>query len=179
MDRNLAGETSFCFSPTLTETASTELLKIQGSIDQLKTELYHELYQQNDHIVKLENMVTSEMDTLDQKINTNKVIASREIASLKQDIQVIGWVLFCMLMLLPVRIFNWFKCFAEVTVCESTVEYEETVAHAVLIVLRPLNASPNVDKKTIRALNKLSYKSLARIKKAEKKPNFKIILSAF
>lgn len=175
MDRNLAGETSFRFSPTLTETASTELLKIQQSIDQLNTELH----QQNNHIVKLENMATSEVDTLDRKINTNKVIASREIASLKQDIQAIGWVLFRMLMLLPVRIINWFKCFAEVTVCESTVEYEGTVAHAVLIVLRPLNASPNVDKKTIRALNKLSYKSLARIEKAEKKPNFKIILSAF
>lgn len=175
MDRNLAGETSFRFSPTLTETASTELLKIQGSIDQLKTELH----QQNDHFVRLEDRINTEVDTLNQKIYRDKTIASREISSVKRDIQVIGWVLFRMLMLLPIRIFNWFKCFAEVTVCESTVEYEGAVAHAVLIVLRPLNASPNVDKKTIRALNKLSYKSLAKIEKAEKKPNFKIILSAF
>ena len=177
MDRNLAGETSFRVSPTLTETASTELLKIQGSIDQLKTELH----QQNDHFVRLEDRINTEVDTLNQKIYRDKTIASREISSVKQDIQVIGWVLFRMLMLLPVRIVNWFKCFAEVTVCESTVEYEGAVAHAVLIVLRPLNASPNpnVDKKTIRALNKLSYKSLAKIEKAEKKPNFKIILSAF
>lgn len=175
MDRNLAGETSFRFSPTLSETASTELLKIQGSIDQLTVDVH----QQNDHISKFERNVASEMDTLHQKIYRDKTIASREISSIKQDIQAIGWVLFRMLMLLPVRIVNWFKCFAEVTVCESTVEYEGAVAHAVLIVLRPLNASPNVDKKTIRALNKLSYKSLAKIEKAEKKPNFKIILSAF
>ena len=175
MDRNLAGETSFRFSPTLTETASTELLKIQGSIDQLKTELH----QQNDHFVRLEDRINTEVDTLNQKIYRDKTIASREISSVKQDIQVIGWVLFRLLMLLPVRIFNWFKCFAEVTVCESTVEYEGKDTHAVLIVLRPLNVSPNVDKKTIRALNKLSYKSLVKIEKAEKKPNFKIILSAF
>ena len=175
MDRNLAGETSVRFSPTLTETASTELLKIQGSIDQLKTELH----QQNDHFVRLEDRINTEVDTLNQKIYRDKTIASREISSIKQDSQAIGKVLFRMLMLLPVRIFNWFKCFAEITVCESTVEYEGKDAHAVLIILRPLNVSPNVDKKTIRALNKLSYKSLAKIEKAEKKPNFKIILSAF
>lgn len=175
MDRNLAGETSFRFSPTLTETASTELLKIQQSIDALNTDVY----QQENHIAKLEDTTTRAQEELDQKINTNKIIASREIASVKQDIQAIGWVIFRMLMLLPVRIVNWFKCFAEVTVCESTVEYEGMVAHAVLIALRPLNASPNVNKKTIRELNKLSYKSLAKIEKAEKKPNFKIILSAF
>lgn len=175
MDRNLAGETSFRFSPTLTESASTELLKIQGTIDQLKTELH----QQNDHFARLEDRINTEVDTLHRKIFTDKTIASREIASLKQDIQAIGLVIFRMLMLLPVRVVNWFKCFAEVTVCESTVEYEGTVVHAVLIVLRPLNMSPNIDKKTIRALNKLSYKSLARIEKAEKKPTFKIILSAF
>lgn len=175
MDRNLAGETTFRFSPTLTESASTELLKIQQSIDALNTDVY----QQENHIAKLEDTTTRVQEELDQKINTNKVIASMEIASLKQDIQAIGWVIFRMLMLLPVRIVNWFKCFAEVTVCESTVEYEGRVAHAVLIVLRPLDVSPNIDKKTIRALNKLSYKSLVRIKKAEKKPTFKIILSAF
>lgn len=175
MDRNLAGETSFRFSPTLSETAYTELLKIQGSIDQLTVDVR----QQSDHISKFERNVASEVDALHQKIYLNNKEVAKDIFSLKQDIQAIGWVLFRMLMLLPVRIVNWFKCFAEVTVCESTVEYEGTVAHAVLIVLRPLNASPNVDKKTIRALNKLSYKSLARIEKAEKKPNFKIILSAF
>lgn len=175
MDRNLAGETSFRFSPTLTETASTELLKIQGSIDQLTVDVR----QQNDHISKFEGAVSSEMDVIHQKIYLNNKEVAKDVLSLKHDTQAIGWVLFRMLMLLPVRIFNWFKCFAEVTVCESTVEYEGTVAHAVLIVLRPLNASPNVDKKTIRALNKLSYKSLAKIEKAEKKPNFKIILSAF
>lgn len=177
MDRNLAGETSFRFSPTLTETASTELLKIQGSIDQLTVDVR----QQNEHISKFEGAVSSEMDAIHQKIYLNNKEVAKDILSIKQDIQVIGWVLFRMLMLLPVRIVNWFKCFAEVTVCESTVEYEGAVAHAVLIVLRPLNASPNpnVDKKTIRALNKLSYKSLAKIEKAEKKPNFKIILSAF
>lgn len=175
MDRNLAGETSFRFSPTLTETASTELLKIQGSIDQLTVDVR----QQNDHISKFEGAVSSEMDVIHQKIYLNNKEVAKDVLSLKHDTQAIGWVLFRMLMLLPVRIFNWFKCFAEVTVCESTIEYEGTVAHAVLIVLRPLNASPNVDKKTIRALNKLSYKSLAKIEKAEKKPNFKIILSAF
>ena len=175
MDRNLAGETSFRFSPTLSETASTELLKIQGSIDQLTVDVR----QQSDHISKFERNVASEVDALHQKIYLNNKEVAKDILSIKQDIQAIGWVLFRMLMLLPVRIFNWFKCFAEVTVCESTVEYEGAVAHAVLIVLRPLNASPNVDKKTIRALNKLSYKSLAKIEKAEKKPNFKIILSAF
>lgn len=175
MDRNLAGETSFRFSPTLSETASTELLKIQGSIDQLTVDVR----QQNEHISKFEGAVSSEMDAVHQKIYLNNKEVAKDVLSLKHDIQAIGRVLFRMLMLLPVRIFNWFKCFAEVTVCESTVEYEGAVAHAVLIVLRPLNASPNVDKKTIRALNKLSYKSLARIKKAEKKPNFKIILSAF
>lgn len=175
MDRNLAGETSFRFSPTLTETASTELLKIQGSIDQLTVDVR----QQNDHISKFESNVASEVDALHQKIYLNNKEVAKGILSIKQDIQAIGWVLFRMLMLLPVRIVNWFTCFAEVTVCESTVEYDGAVAHAVLIVLRPLNASPNVDKKTIRALNKLSYKSLARIEKAEKKPNFKIILSAF
>lgn len=175
MDRNLAGETSFRFSPTLSETASTELLKIQGSIDQLTVDVR----QQSDHISKFERNVASEVDVLHQKIYLNNKEVAKDILSIKQDIRAIGCVLFRMLMLLPVRIFNWFKCFAEVTVCESTVEYEGTVAHAVLIVLRPLNASPNVDKKTIRALNKLSYKSLARIEKAEKKPNFKIILSAF
>lgn len=175
MDRNLAGETSFRFSPTLSETAYTELLKIQGSIDQLTVDVR----QQSDHISKFERNVASEVDALHQKIYLNNKEVAKDIFSLKQDIQAIGWVLFRMLMLLPVRIVNWFKCFAEVTVCESTVEYEGTVAHAVLIVLRPLNASPNVDKKTIRALNKLSYKSLAKIEKAEKKPNFKIILSAF
>ena len=175
MDRNLAGETSFRFSPTLTETASTELLKIQGSIDQLTVDVR----QQNDHISKFEGAVSSEMDVIHQKIYLNNKEVAKDVLSLKHDTQAIGWVLFRMLMLLPVRIFNWFKCFAEVTVCESTVEYEGTVAHAVLIVLRPLNVSPNVDKKTIRELNKLSYKSLARIEKAEKKPNFKIILSAF
>ena len=119
------------------------------------------------------------MDVIHQKIYLNNKEVAKDVLSLKHDTQAIGWVLFRMLMLLPVRIFNWFKCFAEITVCESTVEYEGTVAHAVLIVLRPLNVSPNVDKKTIRELNKLSYKSLARIEKAEKKPNFKIILSAF
>lgn len=175
MDRNLAGETSFRFSPTLTETASTELLKIQGSIDQLTVDVH----QQSDHISKIERNVDSEVDVLHQKIYLNNKEVAKDILSIKQDIKAIGWVLFRTLMLLPVRIVNWFKCFAEVTVCESTVEYEGTVAHAVLIVLRPLNASPNVDKKTIRALNKLSYKSLAKIEKAEKKPNFKIILSAF
>lgn len=175
MDRNLAGETSFRFSPTLTETASTELLKIQGSIDQLTVDVR----QQNDHISKFEGAVSSEMDVIHQKIYLNNKEVAKDVLSLKHDTQAIGWVLFRMLMLLPVRIFNWFKCFAEVTVCESTVEYEGTVAHAVLIVLCPLNVSPNVDKKTIRALNKLSYKSLARIEKAEKKPNFKIMLSAF
>ena len=175
MDRNLAGETSFRFSPTLSETASTELLKIQGSIDQLTVDVR----QQNDHISKFEGAVSSEMDVIHQKIYLNNKEVAKDVLSLKHDTQAIGWVLFRMLMLLPVRIFNWFKCFAEVTVCESTVEYEGTVAHAVLIVLRPLNVSPNVDKKTIRELNKLSYKSLARIEKAEKKPNFKIILSAF
>ena len=175
MDRNLAGETSFRFSPTLTETASTELLKIQGSIDQLTVDVR----QQNDHISKFEGAVSSEMDVIHQKIYLNNKEVAKDVLSLKHDTQAIGWVLFRMLMLLPVRIFNWFKCFAEITVCESTVEYEGTVAHAVLIVLRPLNVSPNVDKKTIRELNKLSYKSLARIEKAEKKPNFKIILSAF
>ena len=175
MDRNLAGETSFRFSPTLSETASTELLKIQGSIDQLTVDVR----QQNDHISKFEGAVSSEMDVIHQKIYLNNKEVAKDVLSLKHDTQAIGWVLFRMLMLLPVRIFNWFKCFAEVTVCESTVEYEGTVAHAVLIVLRPLNLSPNVDKKTIRELNKLSYKSLARIEKAEKKPNFKIILSAF
>ena len=175
MDRNLAGETSFRFSPTLTETASTELLKIQGSIDQLTVDVR----QQNDHISKFEGAVSSEMDVIHQKIYLNNKEVAKDVLSLKHDTQAIGWVLFRMLMLLPVRIVNWFKCFAEITVCESTVEYEGTVAHAVLIVLRPLNVSPNVDKKTIRELNKLSYKSLARIEKAEKKPNFKIILSAF
>ena len=175
MDRNLAGETSFRFSPTLSETASTELLKIQGSIDQLTVDVR----QQNDHISKFEGAVSSEMDVIHQKIYLNNKEVAKDVLSLKHDTQAIGWVLFRMLMLLPVRIVNWFKCFAEITVCESTVEYEGTVAHAVLIVLRPLNVSPNVDKKTIRALNKLSYKSLARIEKAEKKPNFKIILSAF
>lgn len=175
MDRNLAGETSFRFSPTLTETASTELLKIQGSIDQLTVDVR----QQNDHISKFEGAVSSEMDVIHQKIYLNNKEVAKDVLSLKHDTQAIGWVLFRMLMLLPVRIFNWFKCFAEITVCESTVEYEGTVAHAVLIVLRPLNVSPNVDKKTIRELNKLSYKSLARIEKAEKKPNFKIILSTF
>ena len=175
MDRNLAGETSFRFSPTLSETASTELLKIQGSIDQLTVDVR----QQNDHISKFECAVSSEMDVIHQKIYLNNKEVAKDVLSLKHDTQAIGWVLFRMLMLLPVRIFNWFKCFAEITVCESTVEYEGTVAHAVLIVLRPLNVSPNVDKKTIRELNKLSYKSLARIEKAEKKPNFKIILSAF
>ena len=175
MDRNLAGETSFRFSPTLTETASTELLKIQGSIDQLTVDVR----QQSDHISKFEGAVSSEMDVIHQKIYLNNKEVAKDVLSLKHDTQAIGWVLFRMLMLLPVRIFNWFKCFAEITVCESTVEYEGTVAHAVLIVLRPLNVSPNVDKKTIRELNKLSYKSLARIEKAEKKPNFKIILSAF
>lgn len=175
MDRNLAGETSFRFSPTLSETASTEFLKIQGSIDQLTVDVH----QQNDHISKFESDVVSEVGALHQKIYLNNKEVAKDILSIKQDIQAIGWVLFRILMLLPVRIFNWFKCFAEITVCESTVEYEGAVAHAVLIVLRPLNASPNVDKKTIRALNKLSYKSLARIEKAEKKPNFKIILSAF
>lgn len=175
MDRNLAGETSFRFSPTLSETASTELLKIQGSIDQLTVDVR----QQNEHISKFEGAVSSEMDAVHQKIYLNNKEVAKDVLSLKHDIQAIGRVLFRMLMLLPVRIFNWFKCFAEVTVCESTVEYEGAVAHAVLIVLRPLNASPNVDKKTIRALNKLSYKSLAKIEKAEKKPNFKIILSAF
>ena len=175
MDRNLAGETSFRFSPTLSETASTELLKIQGSIDQLTVDVR----QQNDHISKFEGAVSSEMDVIHQKIYLNNKEVAKDVLSLKHDTQAIGWVLFRMLMLLPVRIVNWFKCFAEITVCESTVEYEGTVAHAVLIVLRPLNVSPNVDKKTIRALNKLSYKSLAKIEKAEKKPNFKIILSAF
>ena len=175
MDRNLAGETSFRFSPTLTETASTELLKIQGSIDQLTVDVR----QQSDHISKFEGAVSSEMDVIHQKIYLNNKEVAKDVLSLKHDTQAIGLVLFRMLMLLPVRIFNWFKCFAEVTVCESTVEYEGTVAHAVLIVLRPLNVSPNVDKKTIRELNKLSYKSLAKIEKAEKKPNFKIILSAF
>ena len=175
MDRNLAGETSFRFSPTLSETASTELLKIQGSIDQLTVDVR----QQNDHISKFEGAVSSEMDVIHQKIYLNNKEVAKDVLSLKHDTQAIGWVLFRMLMLLPVRIVNWFKCFAEITVCESTVEYEGTVAHAVLIVLRPLNVSPNVDKKTIRELNKLSYKSLARIEKAEKKPNFKIILSAF
>ena len=175
MDRNLAGETSFRFSPTLTETASTELLKIQGSIDQLTVDVR----QQSDHISKFEGAVSSEMDVIHQKIYLNNKEVAKDVLSLKHDTQAIGWVLFRMLMLLPVRIVNWFKCFAEITVCESTVEYEGTVAHAVLIVLRPLNVSPNVDKKTIRELNKLSYKSLARIEKAEKKPNFKIILSAF
>ena len=175
MDRNLAGETSFRFSPTLSETASTELLKIQGSIDQLTVDVR----QQSDHISKFEGAVSSEMDVIHQKIYLNNKEVAKDVLSLKHDTQAIGWVLFRMLMLLPVRIFNWFKCFAEITVCESTVEYEGTVAHAVLIVLRPLNVSPNVDKKTIRELNKLSYKSLARIEKAEKKPNFKIILSAF
>ena len=175
MDRNLAGETSFRFSPTLTETASTELLKIQQSIDALNTDVY----QQENHIAKLEDKIATEVDALHQKIYLNNKEVAKDILSLKHDIQAIGRVLFRMLMLLPVRIFNWFKCFAEITVCESTVEYEGTVAHAVLIVLRPLNMSPNIDKKTIRALNKLSYKSLARIEKAEKKPTFKIILSAF
>ena len=175
MDRNLAGETSFRVSPTLSETASTELLKIQGSIDRLNTELH----QQNDHISKFESNVASEVDALHQKIYSSNVDITKEIHAIRQNIQAIGRVIFRLLMLLPVRIFNWFKCFAEVTVCESTVEYEGKDAHAILIVLRPLNVSPNVDKKTIRALNKLSYKSLARIEKAEKKPNFKIILSAF
>ena len=175
MDRNLAGETSFRFSPTLTETASTELLKIQGSIDQLTVDVH----QQSDHISKFERNVASEVDALHQKIYSSNVDITKEIHAIRQNIQAIGRVIFRLLMLLPVRIFNWFKCFAEVTVCESTVEYEGKDAHAVLIILRPLNASPNVDKKTIRALNKLSYKSLARIEKAEKKPNFKIILSAF
>lgn len=175
MDRNLAGETSFRFSPTLTETASTELLKIQGSIDQLTVDVR----QQNDHISKFESNVASEVDALHQKIYSSNVDITKEIHAIRQNIQAIGRVIFRLLMLLPVRIFNWFKCFAEVTVCESTVEYEGKDAHAVLIVLRPLNVSPNVDKKTIRALNKLSYKSLTKIEKAEKKPNFKIILSAF
>lgn len=177
MDRNLAGETSFRFSPTLTETASTELLKIQGSIDQLTVDVR----QQNEHISKFEGAVSSEIDVIHQKIYLNNKEVAKDVLSLKHDTQAIGWVLFRMLMLLPVRIVNWFKCFAEIIVCESTVEYEGKDAHAVLIVLRPLNASPNpnVDKKTIRALNKLSYKSLAKIEKAEKKPNFKIILSAF
>lgn len=175
MDRNLAGETSFHFSPTLTETASTELLKIQGSIDQLTVDVR----QQNDHISKFEGAVSSEMDVIHQKIYLNNKEVAKDVLSLKHDTQAIGWVLFRMLMLLPVRIFNWFKCFAEITVCESTIEHEGKDAHAVLIILRPLNVSPNVDKKTIRALNKLSYESLARIEKAEKKPNFKIILSAF
>lgn len=175
MDRNLAGETSLRFSSTLTETASTELLKIQGSIDQLTVDVH----QQNDHISKFEGTVSSEMDVIHQKIYLNNKEVAKDVLSLKHDTQAIGRVLFRMLMLLPVRIFNWFKCFAEVTVCESTVEYEGKDAHAVLIVLRPLNVSPNVDKKTIRALNKLSYKSLAKIEKAEEKPTFKIILSAF
>ena len=175
MDRNLAGETSFRFSPTLTESASTELLKIQGSIDQLTVDVR----QQNDHISKFESNATSEIDAIHQKIYANNKEVAKDVLSLKHDIQAIGRVLFRMLMLLPVRIFNWFKCFAEITVCESTIEYEGTAVHAVLIILRPLNMSPNIDKKTIRALNKLSYKSLARIEKAEKKPNFKIILSAF
>lgn len=175
MDRNLAGETSFRFSPTLTETASTELLKIQGSIDQLTVDVR----QQSDHISKFECNATSEIDAIHQKIYANNKEVTKDVLSLKHDIQAIGRVLFRMLMLLPVRIFNWFKCFAEITVCESTVEYEGTVVHAVLIILRPLNRGPNVDKKTIRALNKLSYKSLAKIEKAKKKPNFKIILSAF
>ena len=175
MDRNLAGETSFRVSPTLTETASTELLKIQGSIDQLTVDVH----QQSDHISKFERNVASEVDALHQKIYSSNVDITKEIHAIRQNIQAIGRVIFRLLMLLPVRIFNWFKCFAEVTVCESTVEYEGKDAHAVLIVLRPLNVSPNVDKKTIRALNKLSYKSLAKIEKAEKKPNFKIILSAF
>ena len=174
MDRNLAGETSFRFSPTLTETASAELLKIQGSIDQLTVDVR----QQNDHISKFEGAVSSEMDVIHQKIYSSNVDITNEIHAIRQNIQAIGRVLFRLLMLLPVRIFNWFKCFAEVTVCESTVEYEGKDAHAILIILRPLNVSPNVDKKTIRALNKLSYKSLAKIEKAEKKPNFKIILSA-
>ena len=175
MDRNLAGETSFRVSPTLTETASTELLKIQGSIDQLTVDVH----QQSDHISKFERNVASEVDALHQKIYSSNVDITKEIHAIRQNIQAIGRVIFRLLMLLPVRIFNWFKCFAEVTVCESTVEYEGKDAHAVLIVLRPLNVSPNVDKKTIRALNKLSYKSLARIEKAEEKPTFKIILSAF
>ena len=116
---------------------------------------------------------------LHQKIYSSNVDIANEIHAIRQDIQAIDRVIFRMLMLLPVRIFNWFKCFAEITVCESTVEYEGKDAHAVLIVLRPLNMSPNVDKKTIRKFNKLSYESLARIEKAEEKPTFKIILSAF
>lgn len=175
MDRNLAGETSFRFSPTLTETASTELLNIQKSIDQLNMDLH----QQNDHIAKLEGRTASEVDALHQKIYANNQAIAKVILSMRQDIQVIGEIIFQLLTLFPIRILNWFKCFAELTICETTSKQEGKDIHPVLIVLHPLNMSPNIDKKTIRALNKLSYKSLARIKKAEKKPTFKIILSSF
>lgn len=175
MDRNLAGETSFRFSPTLTETASTELLKIQQTIDQLNTDLH----QQKEQTADFESKIYSELGEIHQKIHSDKMNINRDVISIRQDIQVIGEIIFGMLTLFPIRILNWFKCFAELTICETTSKQEGKDIHPVLIVLHPLNMSPNIDKKAIRALNKLSYKSLARIKKAEKKPTFKIIFSSF
>lgn len=175
MDRNLAGETSFRFSPTLTETASTELLKIQQTIDQLNTDLH----QQNDRIARLKGRTFSVTRELEQKIYYNAQNTAKDILSMRQDIQVIGEIVFGMLTLLPVRILNWFKWFAELTICETTSKQKGKDIHPVLIVLHPLNMSPNINKKAIRSLNKLSYESLARIRKAEKKPTFKIILSSF
>lgn len=175
MDRNLAGETSFRFSPTLTETASTELLNLQERFNQITTDLQN----QNDHIAKLEGKVASEMDALHQKIYDNVKVINENVVSVQNDIQVISEIIFRVLTFFPVRVLNWFKCFAELTVCESTSNHKGTDVHPVLIVIHPLNMSPNIDKKTIRSLNKASYESLAKINKTEKNPTFKIILSMF
>lgn len=178
MDRNLAGETSFRFSPTLTETASTELLKIQRSIDVLKTEMHQQNAQANRFEEKVDKL-DAEVGAMYQTTLVNIKDIAKDINSIQYDIQVIYKMIFRVLTLFPIRILNWFKCFAELLVCESTVKYKGKDVHAVMITIHPLDRNPNNDKKIIRSMNKESYRSLARIKKAEKKPLFKITISMF
>lgn len=168
MDRNLAGETSSRFSPTLTESASVELLNLQGRIDHL----YDDVQKQKNHITEFENNVKYELDGVHQTLYSNIQDINNSISYTQGRIQALDKIIFNILTLLPVRMLNWFNCFAELEINESRDN-----VYSVSINVDPLNKYHDSNKKAVRSHNKAAYEKLSRIKKTEENPSFVIIFT--
>lgn len=176
MDRNLAGETSYRFSPTLTEAASFELNNLQERIDTLYIDATNRDHRIDDLERKNTEAITEITDKFRNDLYENSKSTYSDIRSLKCSVDTLSDVLFRVLIRLPIRILNWFMCFASLNISQVA---ESGKRHLVTIILHPMNMSPNIDKKTIRELNKISYETLCKIKKSEKNPRFKVTLTVF
>lgn len=176
MDRNLAGETTYRFSPTLTEAASFELNNLQERIDALYADAANRDYRIDEIERKSIDNITEITDKFQTTLHEKTKNLRSEIRSLECSVDTLSDALFYALIYLPVRILNWFKCFATLNISQAVKSGER---HRVTIILHPMNMSPNIDKKTIRKLNKISYGVLHKIKKSEKNPRFEVNLTVF